>query len=397
MSKLLPLSFSAWKDAECGHRFKVLRIDKSYREPETDALKIGSEVAKLLAGYRAHCYQEGLRNDVSYFDRIKDVIPEAIRDRVWELVENFKQSEFVTVPLDAQWVQIEGRFAFDGNLTCLGSDRKAWMSPTVAFRSVVDFAYYDPQAGELVIIDDKTGYGDPDELQLKLYSHLIKIAWMQDHNSIATGMQLNKVRCVFNNIATRSSSEIEFEPGETNGIREQILERVQEVNAMTEWPARICSMCKWCSVPGCEIRESTEKALVQAEGSPVIEIPNEIVWLKDAERALQFLSFAEDIVDRVKALLRDWVEKNGPVSTGGKIAKFSERESWAPKDLAMMCKALIAYGAPPELIWNNLSLTKSSIEKIVKKAKLEGKLPFIEAMVEKKTSKAFTIGNDRIK
>lgn len=388
---MIPISFSAWTDFDCPFRFKVLRIDKSYKEPITDPLKIGSLVAESLAEYRKHCISNGLKNDVSFLDNID------IDGRAAELIKSFKRTEFVTVPTDAKWVQIEGKFAFDENLSLLGSDKQAWLHPRVAFRTVVDFAYFDPQAGELVIIDDKTGYGEADDLQLKLYAHLLKTAWMQDNNSIAGGMQLRRIRCIFNYLAKRETEEFCFDPPETNPMHDTIVARIREVNSCAEWSPRICSSCKWCSVPGCEIRESTEKALVQAEGSPVIEIPSEIVWLKDAERALQFLSFAENIVSTVKGLLRDWVEANGPVASGGKIAKFSERESWAPKDLAMMCRALTAYGAPPELIWNNLSLTKSSIEKIVKKAKLEGKLPFIEAMVTKKSYKAFGVENDRIK
>lgn len=397
MSKLYPLSFSAWKDSECGHRFKVLRIDRSYKDPETEPLRIGSEVARLLAGYRTHCFRQGIKNDVSYFDANKDLIPKDISDRVWELIENFEKTEFVNVPTDIKWVQIEGKFAFDGDLAYLGSDKDAWLSRLVAFRSVADFAYYDPSAGELVIIDDKTGFGESDELQLRLYSHLLKIAWMHDHNSIAQGMQLQKIRCIFNNIATKSTVELEFEPPETNAMYELILERIKEVNSRTEWPAQICQSCKWCTVPGCEIREETEKALLAQDNAPVIGIPDSIVWLADAEKALVFVQFAEDIVGRVKELLKAWVEKNGPVSHGGKIAQLVDRESWKPIDLAKLCKALIAYGAPPELVWNNLSLTKTALEKIVKKAKLEPKMPFIEAMVEKKSSKAFTITNDRIK
>ena len=55
MSKIIPLSFSAWKDADCPFRFRVLRIDRSYKEPETEALQVGSEVARLLQDYRNTC------------------------------------------------------------------------------------------------------------------------------------------------------------------------------------------------------------------------------------------------------------------------------------------------------------------------------------------------------
>lgn len=360
-------------------------------------MRIGSETARILAGYRRHCFDAKLKNDLSYFDDNHDLIDEDIREPVLKMVKSFASTNFVNVPLNAQWVQIESQMAFDSELRFIGISKDAWLSPKVAFRAVCDFTYFDPEAGELVVIDDKTGWGEPDDLQLRLYAYLMKIAWLQTHNSVGVGMQLNRIRCVFNNLATQSKKELEFDPGETNGMRETILERIREVNAMTEWPARVCSMCKWCSVPGCEIREAAEQAIITQPQSPVIGIPDAITILEDAEKALLFVSFAENVVSRVKDLLKVWVEEHGSVSHGGKIAQFSDRESWKPVDLARLCKALIAYGATPELVWNNLSLTKSALEKVVKKAKLEPKLPFIEAMVEKKSSKTFTIGNDRIK
>ena len=394
---MIPISFSAWKDSECPFRFKVLRIDRSYKEPQSEAMRIGSETARILAGYRRHCIDAKLKNDLSYFDNNHDLIDEDIREPVLKMVKSFASTDFVNVPLNAQWIQIESQMAFDSELRFIGTRKEDWLSPKVAFRAVCDFAYFDPEAGELVIIDDKTGWGEPDDLQLRLYAYLMKTAWLQTHNSIGEGMHLKRIRCVFDNLATRTSSEHVFDPPETNNTRHEILERIEYVNGLTEWPATICASCKWCTVPGCEIRESAEKALLAEPNVPVIAIPSELTTEADAQGALAFLVFAGSIVDRVKDLLKVWVDEHGPVYAGGKVAQFAQRESWEPKDLAQLCKALIAYGAPPELVWNNLSLTKSGIEKVVKKAKLEKQWPFIHAMVDKKTTQAFGITNDRLK
>lgn len=399
---MIALSYSGMQDYQCPWRFKVLKIDKSYKEPESEALRVGAAVATILAGYRSHCYEEGLSSDLSYFDGVEIPLDPDIKDRVRELLENFASTEFATIPLNAEWVHVEsqpvnkaekiGGFAYNPSLYFLGHDKSAWLHKECAFRLKCDFLYY--LDGTLYVVDDKSGFGDGDETQLSFYAFLAKLAWM-DKGPGKDGKPLNKIVCSFNNIATRKTTTIEFSPQDTNPVREVIRTAIFDVNARKEWPAVACSKCGFCTVPGCPIREETSKALVAADASPVASIPTEIQWVQDAEKTLLFVQFAKAITDRVKELLEAWVEKNGPVMAGGKVARFQDEESWKPKDLAALCAALVSFGAPKELVWKELSLTRAALEKIVKKAKLEAKQPWIDAYIEKKSSKAFGIVKDK--
>ncbi len=389
---MIALSFSRLKDVECPFRFNALYIAKTYKEPESERMRVGGAVAKILATYRNHCISNKIQNDVGLLGDIKARVQADLREKVVPLLDRFSRSEFVSVPIDAKWYQVEDRFAFNDNLLPIhGND--AWFDKSVAFRAVVDFAFFDPKEGILDITDDKTGWGDSDELELKIYAYLLKTAWMSS-GDLTHGLRLKKIRARFNNIATGTVNEMELEPQETNSMRELILGKIKEVNAWTEYPARVCSCCRFCTVPDCPVRAESEKALVAADGSPVTEIPLKIFWQHEAEKALQFIDFADGIIGQVRDALKAWVDKNGPVVVGGRIAGYSDRESWQPKDLAAFCKALISWGAPPEMIWQNLSLTKSATEKVIKKAKLEKQMPFIESMVEKKVSRTFGIKND---
>jgi hypothetical protein len=376
-------------------------VDKSYKEPESDMLRIGSEVADLLGRYRVHCYKNGFPSDLSFFAANLGAVPADIRDDVDKLLGGFSASEFSTIPLNAEWVHIEsqpikdrekiGGFAYNGALTFLGSNKAAWLHRDVAFRLKSDFCYW--LDGELHIIDDKTGWGDGDEQQLAIYSYLCKVAFLQ--LPVNAVNPLHKIVCTFNNIARRTTTSVEFSPTDVNTQRQVLLDAMREINERKEWPAVACQKCQWCTVPGCPIREEASTALVQATNSPVARVPSEITWLQDAEKALIFVEFAEGIVGQVKELLKAWVAKNGPVSVAGKVARFQDKESWKTKDLAGLCAALVSFGAPKELVWKELSLTKTSLEKIVKKAKLEAKQPWIDAYLEKSASKAFGIMNDK--
>ena len=141
-----------------------------------------------------------------------------------------------------------------------------------------------------------------------------------------------------------------------------------------------------------------ETALTNREAqprAPVLSIPSSIECVQDAEKALLFILFCDGIKDRVKELLRDWVDGHGPVSIAGKVAGYTERETVKAKDLAQLCSALVQFGAPKELIWNNLSLTKDALAKIVKRGKLEAKRAWIDAYLERSTSRSFGIQNDK--
>jgi hypothetical protein len=390
---MIALSFSRMKDMECPFRFNALYIEKSHKEPESEPMRVGSAVARILATYRSHCIKNGIRNDAGLLSDLKITVEDGLAEKVVPLLSRFAKSEFVHVPIDAEWHQVEGRLAFDGSLIPIEGDR-AWFDSSVAFRSVVDFAYFDPQEGVLDITDDKAGWGDPDELQLRVYAHLCKTAWMRGKD-VAEAMQLKKIRARFNNIAQNTVNEIELHPEETNSMRELILGKIAEVNMWAEHPATACSLCRYCTVPECPVRKAGETALVASEGCPVTEVPIRILSPDEARKAVQFIDFADGIVGTVKEALRKWVEDNGPVVSGSRIANFSERESWEVRDLAVFCKMLTRLGAPPEMVWQNLGLTKSAVEKIVKKAKLADQMPLLMSMIDKKTTRSFGIRNDR--
>ncbi len=399
---MIPLSFSAMADLQCPYRFRILRVDKSFREPETDGLRVGSAVAAILAEYRRHCYREGVSSDLSFLEGKETVLEPDIKERVADLLAGFASTEFATVPLDAEWVHVEslpvdaregiGGFAFDGALRFLGCDKAAWLQPEAAFRLKADFCYY--LGGELHIVDDKSGWGDGDEQQLATYAHLVKLAWTQVPANASR--PLERILCTFNNIAKRTTTRLAFSPEDTDPIGGVLLEAMREVNERKDWPAVACLRCKHCSVPDCPVRENAAKAIVTLADSPVSRVPSEINCLQEAETALLFIQFAEAVTDRVKDVLRAWVERNGPVMAGGKVARFGDKESWKVTDLKSLCECLVALGAPKELIWKELSMTKTAVEKVIKKAKLEAKRAWIDAYIEKRTSSSFGIVNDKI-
>lgn len=404
------LSFSRWKDSLCPFRFHALYIAKSHKEPDTDAMKIGREVAEILCAYRAHCYRMAVTSDLGFFDQVKP--NKEIAEQVFDLLGQFQRSLFISVPLGAGWVHTEGKFTFDSSLNLIAGD-DAWFSKSAAFRIIFDFAYVLDDT--LHIIDDKTGHGDPDKLQLELYAFLGKVAIT--HQKPALSEKVRNVVCQFNELGKRQVDEFLFTfPDDFQDTRQKILDRLAEVNSWTEFPAVACSQCKWCSVPGCSIRESAQNSLVGAvaDVAPAITLPTEITSKEEAEKAVQFVLFAEPVIDGVKELLRAYVDEHGPVYAGGKVAEVRPNEPWKCTDMEkltgtavwLMKRKFLGDGMTEDqatmkakgAVLDMLSASESAVEKTLKKFRLNGSVDMLLKSTgeRKKYKPRFGLYNDSI-
>lgn len=393
---MIAISYSAMGDLQCPFRFNALRIEKSYKEPESEALLVGSDVHDLISRYVRHCYTKGISSDLDFFDS-QVYRADSVGERVKELIEKFKSSPFAIINPTSQWVNVEKKCELDaeGNLIAFGS-QWSW-DKRAAFRGVCDYAFATTE--DLHVIDWKTGYGDPDELQLKLYAYMFWLALVKEsdgRSNFFSGIQ--RIVCTFVNLATGQNQSIEITPSKTTEAKQIIVDAVQKANSLkAPYEAIPCSKCKYCTVPGCPVRGDIETSMVKAEGSPVLTIPSSIETREQAEKALLFIAFADSLTNRVKDVLRKFVEENGAVVAGGKVAELRPNETWKPVSLEKLLNALVAYKVPKEIIWDNLSLTEAALEKILKKAKMKERLPLLLSMGErKKYSPRFGLYNDTL-
>ena len=389
-AKRIALSFSAWKDADCPFRFNALRIAKTCKEPVTDAMRIGGEVATILKEYRTHCLKAGLPTDSDWVWQRMETGSWSLTDpeRTRELLKNFfAKPEMHTVPIESPFVMPERKFAFDGNLNVIRAAKEddAWFDKSVAFRMIPDLVYRDGDT--LVLEDDKTGWGDPDPLQLKISSYLITKAIPP-----AEMGGVWYVQPVFNLLATGRKERLEpVRVDEMGEVKQMILDRIAMVNAWTEYPASECDACTYCTVPGCPLKADVQTALMEsnhpviARERNILQLPKEITGKLDATQALCFVVFANKIIGHVQKMLEDYLlslpEEEAQVVGAGKIAQLKTQERWSTNgNLEGVIKTLIAYGAPRDLVFENLSLTGSALEKICRKAGIQERLNLIKAM-----------------
>lgn len=388
---MIPLSFSRLQDLSCPYLFYRKHIARDHKEPETDALKTGSAVHKIMADYLMWCLENKMPSDISFFDKVY-VKDETIKNRILELVENAKNCDFITIPESAEWFQVESRWAFDADLNLI-QGKDAWFDKSVAWRAVVDYAYVIGDT--LYIRDFKTGYMIPQTLQLDLYAFFAHRVFQSTHPH---AQQVTRIVCIFDEIATKSKEVKEYTIDDLPHAGRIVREKLELANSLTEYPAIACSQCKFCTIAECSLRIEAAQALITAPGAePALRVPDAITTTQEAEKAMMFLQFAESITGRVTEILRKWVEDNGPVYAGGKVAELRDNKPWKVKDLENLARALVAYGVPKTALWQSMSMSEGSLENLAKKAKIGDRLPMLLAMGERKEWKPkFGLFNDKI-
>jgi hypothetical protein len=360
---MITLSYSGLKNLECPFRFHTMQVARTHKEPPTPEMELGSAVHKaiealLLSGRTILC-------------------PEGVDEEKYRsMVYNWKVSEFATVTRSGGSVEV--KTAMDSH-----ERRCDFASAEAVLRGIFDYYYLDGFTP--TVVDWKTGHWEVDPKQTQFYAVL----------ALANEPEAEQVETVVYNVSSNTITRRTYSREEIAETRDEILAISRDVNSRTEWPAKPCWLCDRCTVPECPEKGSVSTTLLQESKLPILRVPCAVSTQSEAETALRFVLFAESIVDQIKGLLKGYAETNGTVYAAGKTAGFVEKESWKPKDLAGLMKTLSAWGAPKDLLWDNLSLTKAALEKIIKKAGIKDREPAIKEMLEIKTSRAFSITKDR--
>jgi hypothetical protein len=355
---MITLSFSGLKNLECPFRFYAIQVARAHKEPPTPEMELGSAVHKAI---------EALLNGA--------ILPVS-SDACEAMIEAWRQSEF---NINRPGALVERKMAIDANGTPCD-----FFSSDAMFRGVIDYYYLEDTCP--AVVDWKTGRWEVDPKQMAHYAVL----------ALAHEPGAAEVETIIFNVQSNTITRRTYSVEETAEILEEISEHSRDVNSRTEWPAKPCWLCDRCTVPGCPERDRVSTALVHESKLPILKLPDAISTQGDAETALRFVLFAEGVVDRIKGLIKGYVGEHGPLYSSGKVAQFSDKESVLPKDLSLFVKSLTSWGVSKDLIWDNLSLTKTGLEKIIKKADLQSREPLIRAMCEVKTSSVFGIKNDKL-
>lgn len=222
MSKPFAWSYSALTQAElCPKRFAALRVFKTYKEPEGEAMLYGNRVHKSLE------------------NRVRVGLP---------LPEDLKHLEPTVVKLMSLGEsKAEEKYGLDSNLRLTEYFDKPTTKPDhrVWLRIVIDLQIFLPGGATALLVDWKTGKEKEDLDQLKLFAGVM----------FALYPQLQQVRTGYCWTSENKIAPTPFTRAEVPAIWKSFMPRVTWLQNMYEtngWQARPSGICvKHCPVVEC--------------------------------------------------------------------------------------------------------------------------------------------------
>jgi hypothetical protein len=211
MSSVIPWSYSSLTAYEtCPRRFKITKIDKLIREPQTEATIHGNEVHKAL--------EDAVSGEKMLASKYTNYAP---------LVKKLRAARGRKL--------VETKFALTNTLRPTEfSAKDAWV------RGVIDLAIIQPTSA--VILDYKTGKVKVDHDQLKLFAA----------TTFAMHPYLERVKTGYLWLAYNKTDTADFSKSDAPGIWQEFLPRVKRMETSVstdEFLPRPSGLCKnWCPV-----------------------------------------------------------------------------------------------------------------------------------------------------
>jgi len=355
----MAFSFSRIKAFGCPFRFKCLYIDKG-TEPAGEAAEVGGAVHALIARYRRMCIERKVEQDTKWLDlATRQAVTgktEDMAEKITDLMEKFKSGPMAVMDLSIPVNHIEDKWSFDADWNLLTD----WFDKRTRFRAIADFLTVHDRM--ITVIDDKTGWGQYDDLQLKVYAFCALRA-LEKKNWPLEGVSLK-----FNLVGQKKVEDVGFYSlDEIPAFREEIEAKIREIEACTEWePNPQAGACSYCGFhDDCPALAKSWEVATQEKTPSWFQIQTR----EDAERAVAFYTLVERRLKDLKEFIDRYVTEAGPITSAGMIAEKRIRQDWsAPSNEAVLI-ALLQAGVENHIIDRNLSISQSTVKKILKDAR----------------------------
>ena len=340
----------------CPWAYKLKYLDGVPRQ-RSEALETGSTLHGLIADYLTSLAVYGHPTDWDWARGATPAVGPADVAQVWT---RFYES-FVMPAADSP--KVEQKIAFD----------RAWrpteyFGPEAYFRLVVDFTFR--QDGLAVVIDWKSNRTLPDEvakdLQLRIYGWGVRQALYPDAREVL--LRLHFLRY-------GAEREVLLDAADLDGTPQELEARIAQVEADGRFDPAPGSFCGHCGL--------TAHCPVMAQALA----PREIVapaTRADAEKAARLLLALREMDAVVADALKHWVRENGEVLVGDLVYGPAASLSY-DLDAQAVAGALLDAGLDKEQVWPLLGVTKTGLERGLKKLKRRELIPAILEMFPCKT------------
>jgi hypothetical protein len=325
--------------SRCPWAYRTIYLDKIPRA-KSDALEIGTTLHDLVADYLNRLIVLGHPTD---WEWARGATPKNGIEDVGQIWQQFYETFTLPQCLDAPGV--EKQLAFD----------RMWQpceyfSDEAYFRMVIDFHFRQDSLG--VIVDWKTNRQVPQtvekDMQLLTYGWGLKEALYPDVQEVL--LRLHFLRY-------SREREILLTPEDLSDVPAMLTTRIEMIEADTTFNPTPGSFCGWCGI--------TAHCPVMAEAL----VPAEVLapaTREQAEKAASLLMTLQRMEKDIAVRIKEWVKENGAIQVGDLVYGPTPVVSYN-LDAQQVVQTLIEAGLSREEVWPLISITKTNLEKGLRK------------------------------
>jgi len=363
MAKKSSYSFSKLEtDEKCPFAYQKIYIERIPRA-ETEPLVIGKMLHELAAQYLDRLIGAKLQTDWAWAEQLT---PKEAPDDVFEIWPRFFNS-FILPPMESPGVEL--KLAFDRRWQPTG-----YFSDDAFFRMVVDWTY---RQGDLVVVQDwKSNRVIPEtvekNLQLRIYGWGVREAVFSTAQEIL--LRLHFLRY-------GADREVILLPDDLATVPRELEERIERIESRKDqdFEPTPGSFCGWCGV--------MNHCPVMAQAI----VPVNILYpttREDAVKAATLLLAIQTMDAELKNNLKRYVKENGPVPVGDVVygPKVSISYELDPKEITDYL--LNDAGLENDQAWGLLNLTKTNLERGLKKLRRKDLIPKVLELAPSKPTES---------
>jgi hypothetical protein len=323
----------------CPWAYKTVYLDRIPRA-KNEARETGQLLHGLVADYLNRLIATGQPTD---WDWARGATPkEALADAV-EMWSRFYET--FALPQGLESPGVENRLAFDGNWQPC-----EFFSDEAYFRMVIDFHFRQDSLG--VIVDWKTNREVPQtvakDLQLRTYGWGLRQALYPEVQEVL--LRLHFLRY-------GKEREVMLESQDLAEVPDELKTRIHAIEADKNYDPTPGSFCGLCGVTAhCPVMSKALapiEVLAPATREQAVKVASLLLTLQKMEKELIFR-------------LKDWVRENGSIQVGDLLYGPNQVVSYN-FDPEQVTAILLEAGLAREEVWPLLSITKTNLEKGLRK------------------------------
>jgi CRISPR/Cas system-associated exonuclease Cas4 (RecB family) len=344
----------------CPWAFKTVYLDSIPRAAD-EARETGTVLHRLIADYLNRLVATGQPTD---WDWARGATPRECVSQLGEVVEIWERFyNSFTLPPALVEPGVERQLAFDRKWKPVRfSAQRAW------FRMVIDFHFRQGELG--VIVDWKTNRvmnGVEKDLQLLTYGWGLKQALYPDIEEVL--LRLHFLRY-------GREREVLLGPDDLKGVPDLLEEKIRVIEKDKHFNPTPGSFCGMCGV--------TAHCPVMSRALAPVEVLAPATR-EQAEKAASLLLTLQKMEKELSVRLKDWVRENGPVQVGDLTYGLQTITTY-DLDTQAVVEFLLNEGLEREAIWPLLNITKTGLDRGLKKLQRQDLLEQILSMSNCKTT-----------